>query len=223
MRRCYRPAAIACCFIRRHRAAITLEGMPMRTLLTICGLAATLALTSATQADWYSFCYRNKVDFRRNGAWPEPFQSADRALAREYWNIQVNNGWRLQNTVGNCFYEEGSNDLTRAGELKIKQIVTQNPVHRRTVFVLMAETQAVTAKRVDAVQRAVSKYVPEGPLPQILLTDSDVEGGSGDYFDQISNAYRQSIPAPRLDGGGGGGSSGGGSSGGSSGGSKGGK
>src|SRR6187401_2438592 len=108
MRRCYRPAAIDCCFTRRQRAALMLEGMPMRTLLTICGLAATLALTSATHADWYSFCYRNKVDFRRNGAWPEPFQSADRALAREYWSIQINNGWRLQNTVGNWFYEEGS-------------------------------------------------------------------------------------------------------------------
>ena len=79
------------------------------------------------------------------------------------------------------------------------------------------------AKRVEAVQRAVSKYVPEGPLPQILLTDVDVDGGSGEYFDRIDNAYRQSIPAPRLDGGGGGsgsssgsGSSGGGSSGGGS-------
>jgi uncharacterized membrane protein YgcG len=199
------------------RAANTLEGMPMRRLLTTCGLAATLALTAAAQADWHSFMYRNKVDFHRNSAWPEPFQSADRAVSREYWHIQVNNGWRLQNTVGAWFYDEGSNELNRAGELKIKQIVTQNPGHRRTVFVLMADTQVVTAKRVEAVQRAVSKYVPEGPLPQILLTDVDVDGGSGEYFDKIDNAYRQSIPAPRLDGGGGGGSSsGGGSSGGSS-------
>ena len=188
-------------------------------LLTACGLSATFALTSAAQADWYSFKYRNKVDFHRNNAWPEPFQSADRALAREFWHIQVNNGWRLQNTVGNLFYEEGSNDLTRAGELKVKQIVTQNPSHRRTVFVLMSETQAVTAKRVEAVQRAVSKYVPDGPLPQILLTDVDVDGGSGEYFDRIDNAYRQSIPAPRLSDSSSGGSSGssGGSSGGGSG------
>ena len=189
----------------------------MRSLLTICGLAATLALTSAGRADWHSFMYRNKVDFHRNGAWPEPFQSADRAIYREYWHIQVNNGWRLQNTVGTIFYEEGSNELTRAGELKVKHVVTQNPSHRRTVFVLMADTQAVTAKRVESVQRAVSKYVPEGPLPQILLTDVDVEGGSGEYFDRIDNAYRQSIPAPRL-GDSSGGSSGSGSSGGSSGG-----
>ena len=198
----------------------------MRRLLTICGLAATLALTTTAQGGWGEFCYRNKVDFRRNSAWPEPFQSADRAVTREFWHIQVNNGWRLQNTVGTCFYEEGSNELTRAGELKVKQIVTQNPTHRRSVFVLMADTQAVTAKRVDAVQRAVSKYVPEGPLPQILLTGEDVEGGSGEYFDRIDNAYRQSIPAPRLGDSGGGSSSsgsgsgsGGGSSGSTSGGS----
>jgi hypothetical protein len=118
--------------------------------------------------------------------------------------MQVDNGWRLQNTVGVWFYEEGTGELNRAGDLKIKHIVTQNPTHRRTVFVLMGETQAITAKRVEAVQRAVSKYVPEGPLPQILLTDVDVLGGSGDYFDHIANAYRQSIPAPRLQGSGGG-------------------
>ena len=192
----------------------------MRRLLTICGLAASLAITSAAQAGWHEFWYRNKVDFNRNSAWPEPFQSADRAITRDYWRIQVNNGWRLQNTVGVWFYEEESSELNRAGDLKIKQIVTQNPVNRRTVFVLMGDTQAVTAKRVESVQRAVSKYVPEGPLPQILLTDVDVVGGSGEYYDHIDNAYRQSIPAPRLEGSGGGseGGSGGGSAGGSSGG-----
>lgn len=196
----------------------------MRRLLTTCGLAASLALTSAAGAVAGNgdFWYRNKVDWHRNNAWPEPFQSADRAITREYWHIQVNNGWRLQNTVGNFFFEEGSNDLTRAGELKVRQIVLQNPVHRRTVFVLMADTEVVTAKRVEAVQRAVSKFIPEGPLPQILKTDVDVDGGSGEYFDKIDNAYRQSIPAPRLGGdssgsGGSSGGSGGGGSGGSSG------
>ena len=189
----------------------------MRRLLTTFGLAATLAITSAAEADWHEFWYRTKVDFHRNNAWPEPFQSADRAVARDYFRIQVSNGWRLQNTVGMWFYEDGTSELNRAGELKVKQIVTQNPPHRRTVFVLMGETQAITAKRVESVQRAISRFVPEGPLPQILLTDVDLEGGSGEYFDRIDSAYRQSIPAPRLDGGGGGsgssGSSGGGSSG----------
>jgi uncharacterized membrane protein YgcG len=198
-----------------------LEGMPMRRLLTTCTLAATFTLATVAQADWYSFCYRNKVDFHRNNAWPEPFQSADRAVTREFWHIQVNNGWRLQNTVGDLFYEDGSNELTRAGDLKVKQIVTKNPSHRRTVFVMVADTQAVTAKRVESVQRAVSKYVPEGPLPQILTTDVDVDGGSGEYFDKIDNAYRQSIPSPRITGGSSGSSgsssSGGGSSGGSGG------
>lgn len=195
----------------------------MRRLFTICGLTVSLALTSSVFAGDGEFRYRNHVDFYRNNAWPEPFQTADRLVTREFWHIQVNNGWRLQNTVGNLFFEEGSNELTRAGELKLRQIVLQNPNHRRTVFVLMADTEAVTAKRIDAVQRAVSKFIPEGPLPQILKTDVDVDGGSGEYFDRIDNAYRQSIPAPRLGGGGGGsgssGSGGGGGGGNSGGGS----
>jgi hypothetical protein len=187
----------------------------MRRLLMVCGTAAVLAGYAQTAcAGWQEFWARAKVDFHRNNAWPEPFLSADRQVTREYFRIQVSNGWRLQNTIGKWFFDD--NDvLNQAGDLKIKHIVTQNPVHRRTVFVLQGDSADATAKRVEAVQRAVSKYVPEGPLPQILLTDVDVQGGSGEYFDRVNAAYQKTIPTPRL-GGSGGGSGGSGSSGGSS-------
>lgn len=172
----------------------------MRRLLVTCSVTLSLALTSSAFAGWHEFWHRSKVDFHRNVAWPEPFQSADRAATREYFKLQVSNGWRLQNTVGVLFFDEETDELNRAGELKIKHIVTQSPVHRRTVFVLMGDSQPITAKRVEAVQRAVSRYVPDGPLPQILLTDVDVEGGSGEYFDRIDAAYRSSTPSPRLGG-----------------------
>ena len=198
----------------------------MRRMLLVSGFGAALLLSASANADWHEFWHRVGVDFHRNNAWPEPFQSADRQVTREYFRLMVNNGWRMENTVGTWFFDEESNTLNQAGEIKLRHIVTQNPVHRRTVFVLMGQTPDVTAKRVESVQQTVAKILPEGPVPQILLTDVDLQGGSGEYYDKVNSAFNKSIPAPRLggsSGGGSGGSSGGGGGGGSGSGGSGGK
>lgn len=189
----------------------------MRRMLIAGGFGAALLFVSSAHADWHEFWHRVGVDFHRNNAWPEPFQSADRQVAREYFRIQTNNGWRMQNTVGKWFYDEETNQLNAAGEAKVRNIVTQSPVHRRTVFVLMGNTPDVTARRVESVQQTLAKILPEGPVPQVLLTDVDLEGGSGEYYNKINSAYNSSIPSPRLSSGGTGSGSGSGAKSGSGG------
>ena len=186
----------------------------MRRMLILGGFAAAVLTVTSAHADWHEFWHRVGVDFHRNNAWPEPFVSADRQVTREYFRIQVNNGWRLQNTVGKWFYDEETNALNQAGEIKLRQIVTQSPVHRRTVFVLMGTSPDITAKRVESVQQTLAKILPDGPVPQVLLTDVDLEGGSGEYYDRVNSAYNSSIPAPRLSGDSSGSGSGSGKSGG---------
>ncbi|HUE72688.1 MAG TPA: hypothetical protein VMP01_17515 [Pirellulaceae bacterium] len=176
----------------------------MRRILLLGGFGAALLLTTSANADWHEFWNRVGVDFHRNNAWPEPFVSADREVTREYFRIQVNNGWRMQNTIGRWFFDEETNQLNEAGEIKLRQVATQSPVHRRTVFVLMGTSPDVTAKRVESVQQTLAQMLPEGPVPQVLLTDVDLEAGSGAYYDKVSSAYNSSIPAPRLTGGSGG-------------------
>jgi uncharacterized membrane protein YgcG len=179
-------------------------------MLIVSGFGAALLLTASANADWHEFWHRVGVDFHRNNAWPEPFVSADRQVTREYFRLMVNNGWRMENTMGKWFFDEETNTLNAAGDAKLRHIVTENPVHRRTVFVMIGQTPDVTAKRVESVQQAVSKILPEGPVPQILLTDVDLQGGTGEYYANVNSAYMKTIPSPRLGGGGGGGGSGGG-------------
>lgn len=149
-------------------------------------------------ADWHTFWQRVHTDFHRNNAWPEPFQTADRAVTREPFCIQVNNGWKMQNTIGTYLFNAETQELNRAGELKVKWVITQAPIHRRAVFVLVGETPEDTKVRVESVQRYISRVMPDGNLPPVMLTNTEPEGGSGEYFDAVNRAMMQSIPAPRL-------------------------
>ena len=169
---------------------------------------------------WDSFWHRVHTDFHRNNSWPEPFLSADRAAQREPFCIQADNGWKMQNTVGTFLFDEHQK-LNKAGELQVKWIVTQAPLHRRAVFVLKGDTAEQTETRVASVNEAVAKYAG-GAIPPVMVTDTEPRGWPGSYIDAMAQQYQSSIPAPRLgsaSGGGGGGSSGGGSGGGGGGGS----
>src|SRR5688572_7604351 len=144
-----------------------------------------LGVTPSAAADWHEFWHRVKVDTHRNNAWPEPFLTADRGAQREPFCIMVNNGWKMQNTIGTFLFNAETNELNSAGEKQVKWVVTQAPIHRRAVFVLVGDTPQDTKARVDSVQRYISRIVPDGHLPPVMLTTREAEGGSGEYFDAI--------------------------------------
>jgi hypothetical protein len=159
------------------------------------------------------FWERSKLDWHRNNMWPQPFIVADRISVCEPFAIQTNNGWRLQNTIGDAYFDPNNQELTVAGQTKVKWIVQQAPVSRRTVFVLVSEDQQATNARVSSVQQAVGRFTIKGPPAEVMLTDRDVTGGSGEYYDSVDRALKGSVPPPRLParGGSGGGAAGGGS------------
>jgi hypothetical protein len=169
----------------------------MRRLLSTGALVIGLTCAGSAHAGWNEFWHRVKVDTHRNNAWPEPFVTADRAAAREPFCIMTNNGWRMQNTVGTFLFDD-NNQLNRAGEIKVRWIVTQAPQHRRAVFVFQADTPEGTAARVESVQLAISRIMPAGGLPPVMITDTEPEGGSGEYYDALNRALQSSLPSPRL-------------------------
>ena len=189
----------------------------MRRWLLACSATVGLALATgtATASDWSAFWHGVHTDFYRNNTYPEPFNTLDRARVREPFCIQVDNGWKHQNTIGTFLYDQETQHLNRAGELLVKWIVTQAPHHRRAVFVLKGETPEMTAVRVESVQVAVAKYAT-GPVCPVLLTDTEPTGWPAGHIDNMTQQFNSTIPAPRLPAGGGDG--GGGSSSGSTGG-----
>jgi hypothetical protein len=172
-----------------------------RSLWAILSLlcVASVSLPAVAGEGWHEFWHRVYVDYHRNNAWPEPFQTADRAAAREAWCIQTDNGWKMQNTVGTFLFDRETQQLNQAGELLVKWIVTQAPHHRRAVFVLRGETPEATKTRATSVQAAVAKYANEcGCVCPVLLTCVEPTGWPASYIDSITQQFNATIPAPRL-------------------------
>ncbi len=137
-------------------------------------------------------------DYYRNKHWPQPFRAMDTSAVLAHFEVQKNNGWRLNNTIGTAMFDGETCQLNGSGQSHVKWIVTRAPQDRQVVFVLEDENQEKTAKRVEAVQIAISALVPTGPLPEIYLTDEDAPGSSGSYQTALSRAINTSVPAPRL-------------------------
>jgi hypothetical protein len=175
------------------------------------------AASSVQAGNWHDFWHRAHVDWHRNNAWPEPFVSADRAAQRAPFCMMVDNGWKMQNTVGTFLYDPNTNEVNQAGELLVKWIVQQAPPHRRAVFVLKGDSPEATQVRLESVQAAVAKYACNGEIAPVILTHTEPPGWPAQYVDQMTQSFQATMPAPRLpaaaDGGGESGGGGGGSGG----------
>ncbi|HMC10898.1 MAG TPA: hypothetical protein VKH44_06395 [Pirellulaceae bacterium] len=143
------------------------------------------------------FWNRCCLDFHRNNSWPEPFLSADKIAVRTPYCIMTDNGWKMQNTIGSFLFDGETQRVNQAGDLLVKWIITQAPIHRRAVFVLKGDTAEATNARVQSVQAAVAKY-SGGHVCPVLLTDTEPAGWSASYIDTITQQYSATIPAPRL-------------------------
>ena len=140
------------------------------------GFALACSSAYAGNGGWHSFWHGVHVDFYRNNTWPEPFLTADRNLAREPFCIQVDNGWKMQNTIGSMLFNPETQQLSQAGDLMVKWIVQQAPIHRRAVFVVKGDNPMITQTRVDSVNAAVARYAG-GPVCPVMLTTTEPTAG----------------------------------------------
>jgi len=160
--------------------------------------AFSLSAASDCCAGWHEFWNGIKTDFRRNNCWPEPFYHTDRAAKRAPMAIMVNNGWQRQNTLSDYHFDSETNELTHSGAVKLHWIITQTPLNRRTVYVLDGLTQDTTATRVDSVQQAVAKILPDGPMPPVMRTSVIPRTTPSETVDAINRKAIASQPDPVL-------------------------
>jgi hypothetical protein len=178
-----------------------------------------ISLICASQASadlCTSFFNSIATDVKRRQCWPAPFMANDRVAARLPFAMMAANGWRRQNMLGEFHFEPGTGQLTEAGRLKVRWILTAGPEQHRAIYVHLADNNQEMVARMTAVQQYASQVTPMN-LPSIAATSIPDDGWSANEVDIIQRKYLSSQPSPRLPppssgsgGGSGGGSSGGG-------------
>lgn len=168
----------------------------MRRFLVCLALTA-VGLPAVASAQHPDLRHEMHVGKLRNNAWPQPFRARDAAAVVNPLEIQKQNGWRSFNTIGSVFFD-AEDCLTEAGELKIRDTLLLSPSNQKVLYVYKGQTPQSTAARIEAVQVAVSAAIPVGPLPQILITETDSTSTSGELQTLINTGMTRSTPSPRL-------------------------
>ncbi len=167
-----------------------------RSIVLTCLVA--FCCVSQSQAGWHEFCQRMQLDWHRNNAWPQPFVAHDRIAACSPFVTQAENGWYAASTLSDLHFDSETQMLTEAGDLKVRQIVTQHPEQHRMVFIVKGHTKTDTDKRTDSVQQAVARIVPDGVLPDVRHVHIAPRPWPAEEINAVEQAYRQSRPDPRL-------------------------
>lgn len=150
------------------------------------------------KAKWHHFWDRVHLDWHRNNAWPEPFVQVDRRAVRDPIAQMVEKGWEMQNTIPDELFDPESQELTKAGQVKVRKTLTEMPIRRRVVFVQKGQTAEVTQTRLKSVEKAAAEVVGERAAGMISVTNLIPQSSSGDYYQRMKAQYEESAPAPRL-------------------------
>jgi hypothetical protein len=116
----------------------------------LSALVLAVAATSADAVIIDSTVHYIKSGYHRNKNWPYPYNCPDRVAVREPFEMMTRNGWRRQNLLGPHFFNPHTNQLTVAGELQVRWIMTQAPPQFRQVFIERSIDPSITAERIAA-------------------------------------------------------------------------
>jgi hypothetical protein len=150
--------------------------------------------------DYCNHGWLNTCDavYHENCMWPNQYIPTARCAVNNAYVSMINNGWRRQNLLGQHHFEEGSNQLTSAGKLKTKWILTQAPQDRRMVFIERGVDQSETASRIAAVHSWASNQSPVLDPVQVNDTHIVSEGHTAGSVDHIFVGFQTNQPAPVL-------------------------
>jgi len=157
-------------------------------LVTLATLTMAFWATSAPAVFIDSTAHYIKSGYRRNVAWPYPYICPDRMAVRQPFEIMIRNGWRRQNLLGAHFFNPATNQLTTAGELQIRWIMTQAPPEFRQVFIERSIEPTVTADRIAATRQYAARISLDGQLPEVYETDMIADGQNAAIVD-ANNAW----------------------------------
>ncbi len=139
-----------------------------------------------------------KTGYHRNMCWPKPFIYPDRQRAMAPFAVMTNNGWRRQNLLGKHHFRPDGSSLNVAGQLKVQWVLTQAPVHRRSIYVVRDMDSEISLNRLATVRKYAAQLLPADVEADVRDTHLIAEGRPAALVDAINVRFAESMPPPVL-------------------------
>lgn len=164
-------------------------------------LLATICLAAATPANafWLGEFYCYLEEGREvNNEWPSQYVGQDRVNARAPFDVMIQNGWRRQNLLGSHHFNEDCTKLTRSGEIRVQQILTQAPPQHRQVFIERSLKEEITQQRIATTNEFAALVVKNGYASSAQETHIVSDGRPAVTVDFVNTQYRENMMTPAL-------------------------
>ena len=138
--------------------------------------------------------------------WPLPYICQDRAIVKQMVSLQETNGWTEESTLFTRHFKP-DNTLSVPGELHLIDILEDNPLKYRTVYIQSTYNETIDAARMANVQSVIQEVTQgQEEVPVVVRRARDYSRPANEV-NIINDLYTGSIPTPRLGRGGGSGTS----------------
>lgn len=163
-------------------------------------IAVVLMSVTATSASagWNEFWHKIGVGYKRNNAWPDPFNEMDAMSVIMPFEAMKQNGWILHNTIGPHQFRPGDGALKTSGQQTLAWIAHQAPASRRQVYIVRATTPQETQARVDSVREVLEQLELQGPTPAIMLTNRTPPTAPGNWATKVNRDWLEVLASPKL-------------------------
>ncbi|QDU90102.1 hypothetical protein Pla175_35020 [Pirellulimonas nuda] len=160
---------------------------------------AAMSLAAPAQAFWLDcFCDHVREGYCENSHWPSPYLCPDRKYAAAPFDIMVRNGWRQQNLMGAHHFHPETCELTDAGKIKIRWIMTQAPPEYRQVFVERSNEPEHTEQRIAKVQDFSTQVSTDGVPAMVTETHLVSQGRPATVVDSVNTRFQDNMKPPVL-------------------------
>lgn len=139
-----------------------------------------------------------RLNHARGAAWPLPFSCWDREHYYAIMNQQFATGLQVAHTLTSEYFDPETNELNRAGEMRVGWIMQNSPQASKQIYVYQDQTGPTIQQRIDAIQRFSDRYY--GHLGQVAIASSSIRPHQVPalYQAQTNTLYSESMPDPII-------------------------
>ena len=139
-----------------------------------------------------------RLNHSRGSAWPLPFSCWDREHYYAIMNQQFATGLQVAHTLTAEYFDPETNQLNRAGEMRVGWIMQNSPQASKQIFVYQDQTGPTMQQRMDAIRKFSDRYYSH--LGQVAIASSQIRPHQVPalYQAQTNTLYSESMPDPII-------------------------